>query len=420
MRVYPRSELLLGLLIILAISATRAVAAPAPTINLWCVGSPFTRDVPGTCAYPLIEQQAQRIGYPIAIQRIPAVEFVARFRNAVEEKRAPEILMFNNFGILTGVQTPAGRFEGLLEKDNAMAALLVMVYETMTPWQAGGWWTMLVVPAANYDAAKEMALQPLPCPVQSDSLRLPRSELSTVSDLAAQVGRAYLIGDNASLAAASDESRLGNKSFLPETNVILEKLQVCGVYGNEQLAFVALAGTFFTNRRTPPNRNIDYAQWLTNAPLGQQSLLTVFRKHEGQWRLLAISDDPANTGYSARATAVALARLSGLMTTDYETNSDKARLVTPDRAKVTPPPNLRFGNFEWISSPDATVVCEVAEFLVKDEASMRERTRLFFLFGREQRLSAGILWGKGGQWRVWSITRSGDVALSESRAYTTH
>ena len=400
-----------------AICVPEAVAAPNLTINVWCVGSPFSRELPGRCVYTLIEQQAQQLGYTIAIENIRAVDFVQRFRDAVQENKPPEILMFNNFGVLIGVPMPAARFEGLLEKDSTVIESLTMVYETLTHKQPGGWWTMLVSTAANHDAAKKMALQPLPCPAPSGSSRLSQSELANVSELGIQVARAYLLGDNATLAAASDPVRLGNKSFLPGTSVTLEKLQTCGVYGNERLAFVTLAGSFFTRRR-PPTRNIDYAGWLTNTPLGQQSLLAVFRKLKGQWRLLAISDDPVNTGNSGRPTLLALERLTALMAVDDARLSGNPRLITADGARIVPPPNARFGDFEWIPNPDATVVCEVAEFLVG--RTERETTRLFLLFGREERLSSGLLFGSGGRWRVWSISSSGDVGLSESRAYRTH
>jgi hypothetical protein len=332
-------------------------------------------------------------------------------------------LMFNNFGVLIGVDTPAGHFEGLLEREPATATSLIMVYETLTPWQPGGWWTILVSSASNHDAARNMALQPLPCPAQSGLSRLPRSELANLSELAAQLGRAYVVGDKVSLAAASDEARLGNKTFLPETKVTIEKLHICSVYGNERLAFVTLAATFLTPKRpTAPTqtRNSDYALWLANTPLGQQSLLAVFRKHQRQWRLLAISDDPVNTGYSGRATAAVLERLTGLMATDQSLVSNRASLITPDGANVMPPPSVAFRHFDWISSQDAAMVCEVVEFLVGDTPFPRERTRLFLLFGREQRLAAGMTWGRGGRWRVWSINSSGDVALSESRAFRTH
>jgi hypothetical protein len=179
-----------------AVGVTEAVAAPGFAINVWCVGSPHTRDDLGACLYPLIEQQAQRAGYTVAVENIRAVEFVERFREAVEENKPPEILMFNNFGILTGGPAPTGQFEGLLQRDPTLARSLIMVYETLTTYKPGGWWTMLVSSAPNYRAARNMALQALPCPVQSGSSRLAPSELTRVSELAGQVGRAYLVGDS--------------------------------------------------------------------------------------------------------------------------------------------------------------------------------------------------------------------------------
>lgn len=401
-----------------AACVSETVAAPTLTINVWCVGSPHNQELPGKCDYALIGQQALKAGLTVAFESIRAIDFVARFQQAIQEKTAPEILMFNNIGILAGIPMPTGRFEGLLEKYPTLAESLTGVHETLTHQRPGGWWTMLVSSATNNDAAKRMALQPLPCPAPSGSSQLPQSELTNVSESAVQVARAYFLDENASLAAASDPARLGNKSFLPGINVTLEKLHTCSVFGNERLAFVTLAGTFLAKKRAP-TPTIDYAEWSPNFMLGQQSLLTVFRKHQGQWRLLAISNDPVNTGYSGRPTVVALERLNVLMASaDVTTISEGPRLINADGARIVPPPNVRFGDFEWTPSPDATVVCQVAEFLVG--RTERETTRLFFLFGREHRLSAGMLFGGRGRWRVWSINSSGDVALSESRAYRTH
>lgn len=72
----------------------------------------------------------------------------------------------------------------------------------------------------------------------------------------------------------------------------------------------------------------------------------------------------------------------------------------------------------WRPSPNAEVVGEVAEFLVGDPSTARERTRLVFLFGREGKLSSGLLWGTSARWRVWSINRGGNVTFSEQHSYT--
>jgi hypothetical protein len=83
----------------------------------------------------------------------------------------------------------------------------------------------------------------------------------------------------------------------------------------------------------------------------------------------------------------------------------------------TRPNAARFGDFEWQSSTSEDVVAEIAEFSYHDDA------RLFLLRprtpGTSQHISTGKLWSTQGEWawRVWSITRSGEIVFSEVRTF---
>ena len=90
-----------------------------------------------------------------------------------------------------------------------------------------------------------------------------------------------------------------------------------------------------------------------------------------------------------------------------------AMLLSPADGDSPRPSNGQgFGFFTWRSSPSEDVVAEVAEFAYQDDA------RLFV--GRPalpgSRISSGQLWTTGGNWnwRVWSITRSGDIVFSDA------
>ncbi len=82
-----------------------------------------------------------------------------------------------------------------------------------------------------------------------------------------------------------------------------------------------------------------------------------------------------------------------------------------------PAQGARFGDFEWQSSTSEDVVAEIAEFRYADDA------RLFLLRpqrpGAIGRVSTGSLWTTKSEWawRVWSITRSGEIAFSEVRTF---
>jgi hypothetical protein len=95
-----------------------------------------------------------------------------------------------------------------------------------------------------------------------------------------------------------------------------------------------------------------------------------------------------------------------------------ATLRSPQNGRFPIPAHgARFGDFEWQSSTSEDVVAEIAEFSYHDDA------RLVLLQGRSlgvpRHVSSGQLWPTQGEWawRVWSISRSGEIAFSEVRTF---
>lgn len=387
----------------------------ANVIRVWSVGSPLTGALPQTVVPPVLQRQAEKLGYTIEVLNMRAVEFSPKLRQAVHEHNEPEILTFDNFLVLKGTVTAAGRIEGVVFHQE-IASSLVMVYESLAPLQARGW-VVLVRSAANYKAAETLAMQPPACREEfTRATQSPSSaELRLAQETATDAARAYLACDLTSLSAVSDGWRLGDKCFIPEADRRVEALEPCGVTGNRNLAFVRLVGTFSSKSRMPPSHDRDYAYWLTNTALGQQPILAVLRNQNGVWRLLAITDDPTNTSVAAFST---VQRFGGLFEDVPAAIAapEPARLITPEGARLRSPAR-GFGDFSWHPGSSPEVIAQVAEFLVQDRASTRERTRLFFLSGHEQRLSSARLWGLLGRWRVWSISRDGSVSFTEHRSY---
>jgi len=384
-------------------------------IRVWSVGSPLTGAMPQTVVPRALQRQAEKLGYTIEVLNMRAVEFAPKLRQAMDEHNEPEILTFDNFFVLQGVVTDAGRIEGVTF-NREIASSLVMVYETLATLQPRGW-VVLVRSAANYKAAETLAMQPPACEegvtraTQSPS----SAELRLARETATHAARAYLACDSSSLAAVSDRWRLGDRCFIPAADRRLETVEVCGVTGNRNLAFVRLAGMFRSTSSMPFSHERDYANWLTITALGRQSIFTVLRNDNGVWRLLAITDDPTNTSAAAFST---VQRLGGLLEDmpAAMVGPEPARLITPEGARLRSRASA-FSDFLWRPSPGSDVIGEVAEFLVQDRLSTRERTRLFFLSGHERSLSSGRLWGLLGRWRVWSISRDGSVSFTEHRSY---
>lgn len=386
-------------------------------IRVWTVGSPFSGALPPAVVPPGLRQRAASLGYTIEVEAFRASGFAGKFRQALQNHDEPEVLTFDNYGVIVGVNTPTGWIEGVAT-DTQTASPLVLVHEALVSLQQRGW-VMLVRSAANYEAARALSMQPPVCEPESgrhaaDSpIVLP--ELAQAQETASAAARAYLTCDQSTLNVISDESRLGRKCFLHESDTKVEVVKACRVSGNRNLAFVSLVSTFSSQVRVQPTRHGP----VQGMDLGQQSILAVLRNQVGAWRLLAITDDPVNT--------VAVARIP--LTThkldrsldDGETagvSAEPAQPLTPDGVYPRPAQGERFGDFIWRPSQSTNVIGQVVEFMIGKDASLG-RTRLFFLPADGHRLSSGFLMSGGTSvWRVWSVSKGGDVAFSEQHSYT--
>jgi len=336
----------------------------------------------------------------------------------VREHAEPEVLTFDNYGVIWGLNTGTVQIEGLAA-DPQIISSLVSVNETMATLQTRGW-VLLVSSAANYEAARSLALQPPVCdaPAAHSVQSTASDQLRQAEQTALAAAHAYLACDVASLKAVSDDSRLGDKCYLPGANVQLNAVEACSLSGNQGLAFVSLAGLFTAELRPFAPARVARAP-TPRITLGRQSVVAILRNRDGAWRLLAISDDPLVTDGATRAK---MERLNALLDPGQGDAApvQPAQLEIADGALVRPAPGERFGDFAWSRDDSKDLVAQVVEFLVGEQYDPRERTRLFFLFNHENSLSAGYLWGIGGRWRVWSIDRQGNVILSEQRSYYTH
>ena len=367
-------------------------AQTATTIRIWKVGSPHTGDIPHTELPPALAREAASRGWRLSVEAFPAQGFAGRFFSALREGAAPDVLVFDNFGIMDGITTDLGTFIGI-GQDPVTRKRLIQVTssfdELLGPARG---WTFLVTASANHAAARALALRPARCANASSAQSLP-------ADLAVpEVAAAYLAGDNAAVLHHADPERLtGLRRNLEPVTV--GGIAVCGGWGNERLAFVTVN-----------------ASYQADTAIGHVSLLLAFRKTSSLWRLLVATRDPV----SNRQLVMALPALSRMLIRDLPAGPvpTPATLRSPQNGRFPVPANgARFGDFEWQPSASEDVVAEIAEFSYHDEA------RLFLLQRRNpglpRRVSVGQLWSTRGEWawRVWSITRSGEIAFSEVRTF---
>jgi hypothetical protein len=367
-------------------------AQTATTIRIWKVGSPHTGDSPHTELPPALAREAGSRGWRLSIEAFPAQGFAGRFFAAVREKSAPDLLVFDNFGIMNGITTELGAFIGI-GQDSVTRKQLIQVTrsfdELLGPARG---WTFLVTSSANHAAARALALRPARCAEASSAPSLP-------ADVAvAEVAAAYLAGDNAGMLRHADPERLTGlrRSLEPVT---VGGVAVCGGWGNERLAFVTVT-----------------ASYQADTAIGHASLLLAFRKTSSLWQLLVAARDPVSNGDFVAQ----LPGLANVLTWNLPAGPLPAPAVlrSPQNGRFPVASTAeRFGNFEWQSSISEDVVAEIAEFSYQDDA------RLFLLRplkpGATRHVSTGQLWSTQGDWtwRVWSISRSGEIAFSEQRTF---
>ena len=367
-------------------------AQPHATIRVWKVGSPHTGETPDTDIPPALTREANSRGSRLTVDAFPAHGFTGRFMAAARDGSAPDVLVFDYFGIIKGISTRLGTFVGL-DHDAVIRSQLIQVTgafdELLGPARG---WTFLFTSSANHAAARELALRPAPCSSRS-------SEQGLAPDLpVAGIAAAYLAGDNSGILPHADPERLSGQRTNLEP-VTVGQVAVCGGWGNERLAFVTVN-----------------ASYQADTKIGHASLLLAFRKTSSAWRLLVAARDPVSNGRFVTA----LPALSRMLERNAPADPlpIAATLRSPRNGRFPIPLNgARFGDFEWEPSVSQSVVAEIAEFSYHDDA------RLILLPTRSSRVpgrvSAGELWTTRGEWfwRIWSIGVSGEIAFSEVRTF---
>ncbi len=387
-------------------AATRSKAT-GDLIRIWIVGSPHTGALPPPVVSPELKQRTERLGYTIEVESFRASGFAATFRQALLDHTEPEILAFDNFGVILGIQTRLGWFEGI-DADHQVAPSLAMVHETMTSLQSRGW-VMLVRSAVNYEAARASSMQPPDCAAPETI----EPALLQAQEKAVAATRAYLACDRSKLSEISDESRLLQQCMLPQSDTKVESVKVCRISGNDKLAFFSLKGGFSAETH---DANTIF-QVRHGMDLGQHSILAVLRNQSGTWRLLAITHDPLNTWAEIPLTTANT--FANLLDHGAPTGitPEPGRPLTPDGVYPRPERGQRFGDFIWEPSQSTDVIGQVVEF-TWGKGTNWGLTRLLFLPAKENKVSSGHLMSGGIQtWRVWTVSKSGDVAFSEQHSF---
>jgi hypothetical protein len=364
------------------------------TILIWRIGSPHRGDTPRPTVPPSLRQESTRLGFRITVESFPASGFAATFFDAVARNAAPDLLVFDNFGVMNGITTDVGRFDGIGQEPTFRHRFIKVTgtFDELLGPQRG--WTYLFTLSPNHAAARTLALKRPQCPTGSSG-PAPQGELA---DIVPKVATAYLEGDAIGVQAYSDSDRLRGQRTSLET-IKVGGIRACGAWGNDRLSVASV--------------NASYEAQTT---LGHTLVLLVLHKPASNWQLLVAARDPISTGEFVKQ----VQGVPPLLSADAPVRAQPlpATLLSPAAGHFPQPPTgQRFGTFRWRSSPSEDVVAEIAEFRYHDDA------RLFFTRprrpGSRAEVSAGQLWhtGDAWEWRVWSVSRTGDIAFSETRDF---
>jgi hypothetical protein len=393
-----RRRKLLGLALIVAAAVTAVAPEAYPptedTIRIWKVGSPHRGEIPDTTLPLALSRQASTQGKRLTVDAFPARGFAARFAEAAARHAAPDILVVNNMGVIEGITTELGRFDGIA-RDPMIRRELIRVtdaFDELLPPERG--WTYLFASSPHHRAARTLALSEPGCSRVASAAR----REDGLHDLVSNIATAYLEEDEIAFQAHADSERLPSIRWRTEAARV-GAARPCGIWGNGRLAFATVK-----------------ASYESDSVLGQAQVVLVLRKLSQRWQVLVAARDPITN----REFVNEVPRIAALLSSDGRESvlPLSAAILYPASGKLPMPwPGERFGSFRWRSSASDFVVAELVEFAYKDDA------RLFIRSAWRPRaldeISAGQLWTTRSTWtwRVWSITRTGDVVFSESRTF---
>ena len=166
------ASMTIGALLAVAL-VVRSSAATVETVVVWKVGSPHVGDTPNHVVASSLREESIRRGLQLAVDAFPAKGFAARLLDAMTRNAAPDILVFNNLGVVKGITTRLGRFEGIGEDariDRDLVAVTGAFDELLGPERG---WTYLIASSPNHSHARTLALRPPTCPNGSSVPHLP-------------------------------------------------------------------------------------------------------------------------------------------------------------------------------------------------------------------------------------------------------
>ena len=365
-------------------------------IVVWKVGSPHLGDTPKAVVPPALHTSAAAMGYNLKLETFPAQGFAQIFFDAVRNNTEPDILAFDNYGIIDGIVTFAG-----IGSDQAIRKSLIKVTESFESLQDGrGGWEFLTSTSRNHRQARSLALAGLECkPELSRSpTEVDAAALEEVKAFSLSATQAYFERDQTKLDELSDGKYPDDSFHLPDRASKIHAARICGLWGNELIAFV--------------NSVVVYENELS---LGRKNMLVVAQRPPSKgWTLRVISEHPA----VIRELYKQVPRLSRGRSDD---SIEAPELVSPpDQARFDKRfPRSERPDIEWTSAGS-----DVVAYLVESQFNFARSPwssgyfRVYRGSRNEKTIKVKAEFGVGAQphrWRVWAVSEGGEARISSWR-----
>jgi flagellar basal body-associated protein FliL len=374
---------------------TQDVAIRPNVIRIWKVGSPYQGDTPENVIPVDIRMMAEQQGYQLEMETFPAQGFAQIFFDAFLQNQAPDILSFNNYGILEGATTDFGTFQGIQTPDVNEKMVFVSKSFDLLLGPEGGW-VVMFTSSPNHQQAKSLVFLNVKCDGESQGAL---STNQAVQQIVKDVSIAYHGKDNAALNELSG-GQYSKDSSSPDWEAgtaTVRDVILCNSWGNEKIAFVDTLTTFDGRYR-----------------IGQEHLLMVMKGENQSWQLVLLSENVDVIGSLYNDNVLLSATGSGELVQAPTllappNNSDGSLINKPDlRWADTGKSTVAYivesqygwwqsGNTQWSGSWLVYVSPEISD-------------------GKTITLKAPF--GSGTQphrWRVWAIDESGNFFISEWR-----
>lgn len=242
-------------------------------IRVWKVGSPHRGDVPDARMPEDLSRKAMELNSRIEIRSMSARDLYGLLTHAIATNDEPDVLVIDNMGLILGINTQLGRFEGI-GRDPKVLTSLVEVSEAFRSLATTPGWQFLLKSSRNFAKAKSLAMMEPECDSAYGNTGPWTGEIKTSIEKTAKIAAAAYFQHDPSTLDALGEKRDESEPFRNPASAI-SKVIVCNGWGNHRLAFVNTVTRFENDQR-----------------LGRATLLAVLTNTRGDWKLLSLSNYP--------------------------------------------------------------------------------------------------------------------------------